>query len=763
MAPKKNRNKHKVAAPTSSAAGTGGGSTSITATGDDIVNVGAGGGGSEADHARDSLEHVCVRCLLPAKNFCGKCKSVWYCGAVCQTKDWKLGHNLRCGKTVQHQQALALAAATDSAAAATTAPTATPTAAAAGDTKSAPTDGTSGSGGAALTLPDGSPLPPLAPPATLPLPTLYLTDPNTLIPLFNAKQMPLERSGGGPPPGLTNVGNTCFGNALLQCLTHTLPLWNYTSVKGHAANCRVQQKARDTKTDASAPPPPTASPTDKKIPAAGSGGSGGSGGGEFCLFCLVEQHITTAQTTKEKAYAPTAIMSEMKRISANFIFGAQEDAHEFGRGILRGIEDACLNHCLPPSVTNRKQLSLRTQETTFVHWLFGGYLLSQVTCPQCGQIQNNYENFLDLSLEISDATDSLHEMLESFTAPERLDKGNKYRCGRCKQNVRAEKRLTIYEAPNILLIHLKRFRVGMYGKINKPITYKSELSLRPFMSPSQLRAGVSVPVYRLYAVLVHLDVKGSSNFGHYIAYVRTSNNKWYKCDDSTVTETTLEAVLALNAYLLWYERIAPSLTAAAGVKIPGQPEAKKPPTGKDDAETKRLLSQALALSIEEDAIRAAGGSVALGPTPTPAAAATTTGTGSGGQTTPAAAAAALTPLTRQPSADPVPTSAAPPTPKLSAREQEVLNELLDPFPTTNQQFAVFLLKAKKWDSTAAAAVLTDDKQLAKFQAQWNEEVRKANPNAPPPASPVSAAGGTPKSTEPFVPGPCKTPKCDFFT
>ncbi len=35
--------------------------------------------------------------------------------------------------------------------------------------------------------------------------------------------------------------------------------------------------------------------------------------------------------------------------------------------------------------------------------------------------------------------------------PEKLDKGNKYKCSRCQQLVRAEKRLTIYEAVQLSL------------------------------------------------------------------------------------------------------------------------------------------------------------------------------------------------------------------------------------------------------------------------------------------------------------------------
>lgn len=41
------------------------------------------------------------RCASPAKSFCSKCKFVWYCSGACQTKDWKLGHRLRCAKIIE--------------------------------------------------------------------------------------------------------------------------------------------------------------------------------------------------------------------------------------------------------------------------------------------------------------------------------------------------------------------------------------------------------------------------------------------------------------------------------------------------------------------------------------------------------------------------------------------------------------------------------------------------------------------------------------
>ena len=52
---------------------------------------------------------------------------------------------------------------------------------------------------------------------------------------------------------------------------------------------------------------------------------------------------------------------------------------------------------------------------------------------------------------------TLTRALQHFTAPEVLDGDNRYRCPKNNKLVRARKRITIEEAPNVLAVHLKRF------------------------------------------------------------------------------------------------------------------------------------------------------------------------------------------------------------------------------------------------------------------------------------------------------------------
>lgn len=115
--------------------------------------------------------------------------------------------------------------------------------------------------------------------------------------------------------------------------------------------------------------------------------------------------------------------------------------------------------------------------------------------------------------------------------------------------VRADKQITIEEAPNVLTIHLKRFQYGGYGsKINRHIEFSTELNLEKFMSNPEC----GPQMYDLYGVLVHLG--SSVHSGHYYCFVRAGNGLWNKCDDAHVGQTSERNVLAQQAYILFYVR-----------------------------------------------------------------------------------------------------------------------------------------------------------------------------------------------------------------
>ncbi|KAG0463148.1 hypothetical protein HPP92_021624 [Vanilla planifolia] len=315
-----------------------------------------------------------------------------------------------------------------------------------------------------------------------------------------------------PPCGLLNCGNSAVvsRNVVLQCLACTRPLVAYLLEKDHSRGCLRRRE-------------------------------------DWCFLCELQIHIKRASSSSQ-AFSPINILSRLPNIGGNLGYGRQEDAHEFMRFAIDTMQSICLDE-----YGGERSLDWSTQETTFVHYIFGGHLQSQVTCTKCGVVSNRYENMMDLTVEIHGGAESLEECLDQFTMKEWLDGENMYKCDGCNDYVKACKRLTVHQAPNVLTIALKRFQSGRFGKLNKRVTFPENLDLSPYMSAN--RDGSDQ--YTLYGVIVHLDMLNASFFGHYICYTKDYQGQWYKIDDCKVTNVEVEEVLAQGAYMLLYHRRNP--------------------------------------------------------------------------------------------------------------------------------------------------------------------------------------------------------------
>ncbi|CAL8274837.1 unnamed protein product [Lota lota] len=301
--------------------------------------------------------------------------------------------------------------------------------------------------------------------------------------------------------GLHNLGNTCFLNSTVQCLTYTPPLANYLLSKEHSRTCHQ------------------------------------SG---FCMICVMQNHIIQAYANTGNAIKPVSFIRDLKKIARHFRFGSQEDAHEFLRYTIDAMQKACLN--------GYPKLDRQTQATTLVHQIFGGYLRSRVKCSLCKSVSDTYDPYLDIAIEIRQAA-NIVRALELFVKPDFLSGENAYMCAKCKKKVPATKRFTIHRTSNVLTLSLKRFANFSGGKITKDVGYPEFLNIRPYMSQS-----VGDPVmYGLYAVLVHSGY--SCHAGHYYCYVKASNGQWYQMNDSMVHSSNIKVVLNQQAYVLFYLRI----------------------------------------------------------------------------------------------------------------------------------------------------------------------------------------------------------------
>ncbi|KAL8512315.1 hypothetical protein ACS0TY_018696 [Phlomoides rotata] len=330
----------------------------------------------------------------------------------------------------------------------------------------------------------------------------------------------LKRKHGSPPLGLRNLGNSCYLNSVLQCLTFTPPLANFCLRNLHSSVCDF--------------------------------GAGKEKKGE-CPFCILEKRIYRSLNSEAGSDAPLKINSCLRIYAEHFRAGRQEDAHEF----LRYVIDACHNTCLRLKKLQQQQRVKNGianggdnggSGETVVKEIFGGALQSQVKCLSCGAESNKVDEIMDISLDILHSG-SLREALQKFFQSEVLDGNNKYKCDNCKELVTARKQMSVLEAPNVLVIQLKRFEGIFGGKVDKPIAFDEILVLSSHMCKGSKDQH---PEYNLFGTIVHSGFSPDS--GHYYAYIKDAFGRWYCCNDSYVSVSTLEEVLSEKAYILFFSR-----------------------------------------------------------------------------------------------------------------------------------------------------------------------------------------------------------------
>jgi ubiquitin C-terminal hydrolase len=343
----------------------------------------------------------------------------------------------------------------------------------------------------------------------------------------------------GTGAGLSNLGNTCFMNATLQCLLHIPAFVQGFESGGFAAGAHARQAVE-----------------------------GFAGKNVASIFrSLVQQFWDASRGGGRHSFVPKEMAFNLRAVGRQFRLGRQEDAHEFFTQLLDRMRDSELRAAGidPDRVPSDKQ---RLAQTTFVDRVFRGFLRNQMRCPSCSFESNTYDPFLGLPLSImGQRTNSVKSAIESFTQVETLGEGNEWRCERCKKKVRATKQMTVHKAPPVLAIMLKRFEFAGFGrKISKDVSYR--LQLRVPVSGDQREA-----VYRLTGVLVHAG--STIHSGHYFSYVQGANGSWTCMDDDRVSRASVQEVLSQQAYILIYSEADPA-TAPTPALAPAPAPAPAP-------------------------------------------------------------------------------------------------------------------------------------------------------------------------------------------
>lgn len=109
------------------------------------------------------------------------------------------------------------------------------------------------------------------------------------------------------------------------------------------------------------------------------------------------------------------------------------------------------------------------------------------------------------------------------------------------------KRIKFWSLPNILVIDFKRFNYQLQ-KNQILVTFPlDDLDLSKYV----IGYNKNSYKYELFGVCNH---SGNVLGGHYTAYVKNANDKWYHYNDTTVQEISSDKIVTPKAYVLFYRK-----------------------------------------------------------------------------------------------------------------------------------------------------------------------------------------------------------------
>ncbi len=188
--------------------------------------------------------------------------------------------------------------------------------------------------------------------------------------------------------------------------------------------------------------------------------------------------------------------------------------------------------------------------------IFTGVFMNIITCIECNNEVQSFEpfNILSLPIPMSESA-TLNECLDTFSKSEKLEGDEQYYCNKCNKKNDAMKKIYIWEMPEILIIQFKRFNhhKGRSTKNNCNISYPVTRLKLDNNHHEYKRQNYE---FNLTGVVYHM---GSLNGGHYIAFTQNPmTSKWYRYNDSNVTYIPREhldnEIQTPGAYILFYKK-----------------------------------------------------------------------------------------------------------------------------------------------------------------------------------------------------------------
>jgi ubiquitin carboxyl-terminal hydrolase 8 len=325
--------------------------------------------------------------------------------------------------------------------------------------------------------------------------------------------------------GLANLGNTCFMNSALQCLSHTYELNIFLD------NATYKNRLNDTP--------------------------------ESLVLCEWD-NLRKMMWSENCTISPggfVGAVQKVARIKDRVIFTgwAQNDLTEFLQFVAECFHESICRevemNIQGNAITNTDKLAMscfkmmknmyKKEYSEFLNMFFGIHV-SKIKSLESDYLNITPEPFFNLNLPIAN-DNTLEKCIELYTSTEKMDGDNMILNDKTDKKEEAEKNIQFWSLPKIMVITLKRFD-NNNRKNQSFIDFPLEnLDMRKYI----VGYDKDSYIYDLYGICNH---NGGSSGGHYTSYVKNANNKWYHFNDTNCNEINLGGLKTPLAYCFFYRK-----------------------------------------------------------------------------------------------------------------------------------------------------------------------------------------------------------------